>query len=171
MPKKGTYGNKHIFVLHADGEHHHKYKCIHYDKDEKYCNYKMTKCSGSANCYYYNEYYFPKLAVKKQETPSTDTIYSAQKNDITQSSKEENKSNKSKTFADFMPGHSPSFGEKLLNKLVAVKGFGKITFGVVISENHDNITIKMDSGLIRKYDRKIAIRQKVIWVVDNIKKV
>ena len=170
MTKKGTYGGKHIFVLHADGEYHHKYKCIHYDKDENYCNYKMTKCSGSANCYYYNEYYFPKPDLKKQEIPSSDSAYSAQKNDITQSSKSENKNKKINAFSDFMPGHSPSFGEKLLNKLVAVKGFGKITFGVVISEIHDNITIKMDSGLIRKYDRKTAIRQKTLWVVDNSQK-
>ena len=174
MPKKGTYGNKHIFVLHADGEHHHKHKCIYFQKDENYCNYKMTKCFGSANCEHYKEKYLYNLVNSNSIETHNSTLTakhqeecSISKNDSSQLHKTDNEKVKSLGYS--LPGHYPSFGEKLINKLVVIKKINVVIFGVVIFEDHDYITIEMDSGTSCKFDRKTAIKQKSIWVVDKIK--
>ena len=81
---------------------------------------------------------------------------------------EEKPEQKTKTLADSMPGHTPPFGEKLLGKVVLIKKLRGIDIGEVIDENHDYITVERDDGKVIKFDRKITIRQKTLWVLDDL---
>lgn len=170
MPLKGTWGDKTIFVLSSqDKIHTHKHWCVYYFKEDNYCSFKMTKCFGSAHCEHYKKKHINNNDSKfvnpntKPNNPQTNKSSL----DNCQSTKKEEKAIKTKTMADYIPGHNPSFGEKLLNKLVIIKKLSGVEFGIVISENHDYITIKKDSGVVCKYERKTVIRQKVLWVVDS----
>ena len=49
-----------------------------------------------------------------------------------------------------------------------IKKVNHIDIGVVVAEDHDYITIERDDGKVIKFDRKITIRQKTLWVLDDI---
>lgn len=45
----------HIGYLQSDGFRRHKARCIYYDKLKKFCEWFMTRCTGSSKCDKYEE--------------------------------------------------------------------------------------------------------------------
>ena len=158
MAQTGWWGNKMIVALSGDNHHRLKQWCIHYRKEDKYCTEQVCTCMGSSHCAFYQEKHSagsfvlnavpPEVPVIKLEQPSIE-----------------------KAPVDsfrYIPGHHPSFGEKLLGAIVLIKNnIGHLTVGEVIFENHDIIKVEKDDGSTVKYDRRRSVSNKTFWVLDD----
>ena len=165
MAQRGWWGDKVIITLSSDNERRQKTWCEYYDKEDKHCTLRVTKCCGSTQC----EYYKKKAGVgpiQSKLVPIDVPVVHITTQPI--SNIAEKPEQKPKTLADSIPGHTPPFGEKLLGKVVLIKKLRGVDIGEVIDENHDYITIERDDGKVIKFDRKITIRQKTLWVLDDL---
>lgn len=164
MSQRGWWGGKMIILLSSDDQKRQKYWCEYYEKENKHCNIKVTQCCGSAHC----EYYRKKAGVgpiEKSLVPDDVPVVHIPSEPIVNTDKAEQRC---KTLADVLAGHTPPFGEKLRGKVVLINQRYKIDVGEVIDENHDYITIERDDGKVIKFDRKITISRKTLWVLDNL---
>ena len=158
MAPKGSWGDKIIITLSGHDEPRNRRWCEHYRKSDKHCCEQNLKCMGSSHCQYYK---------KKHGVGPVLPQYIPQNIEQIIISLEE-KVEKEKTVSTHIPGRHPSFGEKMIGKVVMVKGhFAKIHIGEVIAEDHDTFTVERDSGEIRKYMRKDTLRAKSVWVIDD----
>ena len=73
-----------------------------------------------------------------------------------------------KTISKSVKGHYPKFDEKLAGKLVIINSINKqIEMGTVIEVKDDMITILMDNCHTRKFNKRIAIKNKSLYIVDG----
>lgn len=73
-----------------------------------------------------------------------------------------------KTISKSVKGHYPKFDEKLSGKLVIINSIDKqIEMGTVVEVKDDMITILMDNGQTRKFNKRIAIKNKSLYIVDG----
>lgn len=165
MAQRGWWGGKVIITLPTDNERRQKQWCEYYDRETKQCYKRLTKCCGSSQC----EYYEKKAGagpIERKYVPADVPVVKIEHPIVEKP--EQKEPAKPITLADSVPGHTPPFGEKLLNKVVMIKKVNHIDIGVVVAEDHDYITIERDDGKIIKFDRKITIRQKTLWVLDDM---
>ena len=165
MPHTGWWGDKVIITLLSDGSRRLKNWCEYYDKVDKHCAFRVTKCCGASQC----EYYKKKAGVGPVEwhqVPAEVPVVHIVDQPV--SNVESKPETKVKTLADFIPGHNPPFGEKLLGKVVIIKQPRRGNIGEVVDENHDYIIIERDDGRVSKFERKTTIRVKALWVVDDL---
>ena len=156
MPK-GTWGNMIIITLTSKDEPRDKRWCEHYRKTDKLCCMQNLKCVSSSHCPYYKK----KNGIGPIEVH--DIPANIEKIIIAPNEFEAPE----KTVHTYIPGRNPSFGEKMIGKVVMTKGRGKIHIGEVIAEDHDTFTIERDSGEIRKHMRKETLRAKSVWIIDE----
>lgn len=158
MAQKGDWGNMMIITLSSTDEPRNKLWCVHYRKSDKHCCEQNLKCMGSSHCKYYKkkhgvgpiqEHYVPVhvehvIIPPEENAPPTTKVQKP------------------------IPGRHPSFGEKMVGKVVMTKGrFGKIHIGEVIAEDRYTFTVERDSGEVKKYMRKDVLRANSVWVLDN----
>lgn len=160
MAQKGWWGDKMIISLSSNDKKRQKKWCVYYRKSDKYCTEKICKCTGSAQC---------KIYQQKEGVGPID--YSTVPIDVPVVEVEPTVSN---SFASpvnpltYIPGHHPSFGEKLLGAIVLMKNTtGHILVGEVVFESYDFITVEKDDGSQVKYNRRVAISNKTFWVLDD----
>ena len=116
MPQRGWWGDKVIITLSSDDLPRHKNWCEHYRKSDNHCCKQNLKCFGSAHCSYYikkGSSGFTEIDVGNPQIPTEVT-----KEIILP---EEEKS--IKAVSSSVLGRHPSFGEKMVGKIVFVKGF------------------------------------------------
>ena len=158
MAHKGSWGDKIIIVLSGNDEPRDRRWCEHYRKSDKHCCEQNLKCMGSSQCRYYKK--------KSGIGPIEPKYIPADVEQITLPSEENVVVHKS--FSTHIPGRHPSFGEKMMGKVVMTKGkYARIHIGEVIAEDHDTFTVERDSGEIRKYMRKDTLRAKSVWVIED----
>lgn len=165
MAQRGWWGGKVIITLPSDDQKRHKNWCEYYEKEDKRCTFRVTKCGGSMQC----EYYKKKAGVGPIESsivPADVPVIHV--TDVPSHDTDGTATPQKKTLADLIPGHTPAFGEKLLGKVVLIKKPSKVEIGEVVDENHDYIIIEKDNGKIAKFDRKMTIHLKILWVLDDL---
>ena len=158
MAHKGSWGDKIIIILSGNDEPRDRRWCEHYRKSDKHCCEQNLKCMGSSHCHYYKKKHGAGPVLPQYIPPNIEQIIIPL----------EEKVEEEKTVSSHIPGRHPSFGEKMIGKVVMTKGkFARIHIGEVIAEDHDTFTVERDSGEIRKYMRKDTLRAKSVWVIDD----
>lgn len=161
MAQKGWWGDKLIISLSGKDQRRQKNWCVYYRPADKFCTEQVCKCMGASHCKFYK---------KKHGVGPVDFATVPQSIPIVKvdSSVDANQSSIPSVFT-YIPGHNPSFGEKLMGQIVLMKNnTGHITVGEVVFENHDIIAVEKDNGDVVKYSRRVAVSMKTFWVLDDV---
>ncbi len=186
MSSRGNWGDRSITYLHTDGKRRHKSRCEHYNYKNKKCLLSGERCFGSAHCDNYkssriepvekyehhkehdivpipDDYYYPPelLSVDPLKPICVDPpmhIYVDPPVFFRRS-----------LFHDIIPGHFPPFGERLARKTVLIRTALGVFVGRVTQEDYGFIITELESGEIKKFERRTAIRRHTFYVPDDIR--
>ena len=154
MSDTGWWGDKIIVVLQSDGRRRHKKWCKHYRCGN--CDVRYCKCVGSAFCERYVDDIHEEEPIWVQPRCGAEIKIPP----------EERRERRTQRI-EFYRLATPT--EKLLGKIVLIKNTPyTLRIGAVISEDfHTGIfSVRYDGG-IHKFDRKIANRNKAIYIYEE----
>lgn len=161
MANTGWWGDKVIISLSSNDKPRHKKWCVHYRKSDNHCCEQNLKCNGSSHCVYYSE------MSTCGPTVITDNVVVPEDVSIVEEV-DKNKSPNLKGLSAAFLGRHPCLSEKMLGKIVAVRvNLSLITLGDVIAEDNESFTIEKDNGVTSKYSRKVVLKAKSVWIIDN----
>ena len=195
MSLRGDWGDKSITYLPTDGKRRHKSRCEHYNHENKKCLLSGEMCFGSAHCDNYksahaesgekyehhkehdivprpDDYYYPPelLSVDPPKLiygdPPKPTCIDPPKPICVDPTQEYLIR---PAFYDIIPGHFPSFGERLARKTVLIRTALGVFVGRVTQEDYGYIITELKSGEIKKFERRTAIRRHTFYVPDDIR--
>ena len=158
MSERGSWGDKIIIYLKSNSERRHKTWCVYYE--DGYCKHKMQKCCGSAFC----ESYLQKAgAGPVSEYGVPDFVPEIDVCTGTNVKREPECRNRNVVLC-----HYATFKERLIGKLVLIKQVDKAVIGEVVNMEGFYIVVDRDDGKISKFNRNIVIKNKALWVIDNL---
>ena len=178
MSDKGWWGDKLIFVITSGDERRHKNWCEHYDKEARVCTKTDCRCHGSAFC---NEYVKrdgvgvvepEKYSYIPKETPKTSYVTISEEIRKAPITKEIIGKQINPTIpryiSDIAPCHMLTYSNDQVGKVIIVNRGPDVVFGVMTRFDYDTFNIELDCGDIKKFDTKVAVRGKRIYVIDDI---